>query len=549
MIGRLVTSVGVFIGATILVAGAGTGFSTASGGIPGGIGSAGAVLGIILGLIAAVLAWRRYPDDAARAEEREMLGGIDTGAIDQGRAKERSTGFTLFVFVGALLVTMAALSSWTDPGSGALDPFLSSDLLMPALIVAVLAASLAHRGLPAKKRRTDPAARSNPQPAVDSLRAGFAESTSKGADALGRGLAAPAKLTKSVQRGFGGYRAGGPVAGGSPDWALLAALFVGGCGFFAIAIARDAGPAFLIAALLFGATAAIGYDRHIARVLRFAISPGFRDILLLLICTVTMLVMVANVGIAAAPFQAYNPPPAALPLNLIGRILSVMAALLVTIPLLGAVVRPAPPAGEARPLWPLFAALIGGGVCWLIGGLMWSIITAPLLQANLDWTAAALSAVSFPAFAMMIGAAGSVWYQGLTSHNRAGFDWQRLFPIAIRVTMLMTMVSMSLCLWVALGQAAQWDQATAEGSIIGCLVWLITLTRIAPLRPSTPLHAVVGGAAIAVMFAITLGISGLLGAGRDWAGLLIIFTLPAAIAAWVFVAVAVPKLMPRILGN
>jgi len=499
-----------------------------------------ALIGVSLAALSAVMTWRQTAPGAT-------AGSAWTRATPASRApisaeeKAALIRRTKFVFMVTLFATIAVLAVFFTPGRGPLAFMPQGVIVLPALMVAASVASGSYRR--ARDRLGAPFVGMGEQ-ATAQMRAGLAQASNQSAGLLGWLLSALAGAARTVGKAFGWYRAGGTNAQDEPDWGLLGLLFGFGCLFFALGILRDAGPAFMFAALLFGTAAAMAYDRKVGKLLRLVAMPGLRHALLLLVSCFTMLMLLTTFDIALKPLSDSRAVPAQVAADLIGRILSAIAALLLAQPLLAASVRETPALGEERPLWPLFAALLGGGFCWFLLAGQWAALTWRLQYAWVDWVQVAMTASVLPSASLLIGAGASVWFQALLCADWSGPDWHRLFPTAIRCALGMTALALVVFLLIpfgVFGPARDPVEWYAEFSVITCAVWLFALSRIMALQPSSPLRAALFGVALTVLIGISFALCSASGDDYTWAPLFMLFTMPFTIGSWFVIAVFVPR--------
>lgn len=508
-----------------------------------------AVIGVAVGLLAAYQTWNqsaaregRETDEAGRAD-----APIVRGAPDKGGPFRHWRSLLQFAVLWTL--TTVVISAMIDPAQDIIRFVPSSGSIFPGLLIASLATALM-RWDTARQNGTgnlwqdsglEPAARQ-----IGNRLGRFAGNSA--AAGLGASVSGAAKGARQLGRAAGAYRSGGARARGGPDWSVLAALFVTGCFFFAIGLIKDAGPAILSASAAFGGAAAVAYNRQTARVFRLAALPELHDIAALALCAAPFLCLMIAIEMALAPTALSRPAPLALGLDNTGKVLAVVGQILVATPLLAALVREAPPTGERRPLWPLLAAFIGGEVAFVMLAAQWNAMTGPAYTPGSDWAATSYSATAFPPLGLPMGAGLALWFQALTADRREGPDWDSLFPASIKGCMALMTAGVIGCI-ISLGARTQsWHVAEAGAGMITGFVWLYVLLQISLQRPASALRGLIGWITITVAYLLSGLAAQLVGAGREWAGLLILFTLPIAIASWVLTVWLVPRIMRRVLG-
>ncbi|KUR72967.1 hypothetical protein AQZ52_07140 [Novosphingobium fuchskuhlense] len=330
-----------------------------------------ALMGVSISVMPAVMTWRRLsPEEVAAGPmwRRARPARVPIDAEDEVALRKRA----LFVFLIALLAMLAVLNAWDSHGMGALTYQPHPATYLPAFMVAAAVAASAYRQ--ARDRLATPAGDADEKPVTPTSEA-------------------PAKqpLPREVAvRTFGRADRNKPSrrapAHTAPDWGLLALLFGFGCLFLALGVLSNSGMSFLFASLQLGTAAAMAYDRKVGVLLRKVAMPGPRQALLLVACWFTLLVLLTTLDYALKPLDDSRAVPAQVAINLIARILSALAAFLLALPLLAAIVRETPAEGEERPLWPLFAALAGGGLCWYLLAVLWAAFTGPTAQyGNVYW--------------------------------------------------------------------------------------------------------------------------------------------------------------------
>lgn len=466
----------------------------------GGPSKHATLIGMLIAFLAAIATWRQSAPAAAGGLSARPAAGPAPSQQDGPPAGWPVIAAAVTAFVAALFATMALASAWIMPGRGGLDYAPEAATLLPGLTIGLFAAQFTYR--------------------------------------------AAKRMSRSRGASGDAWSAEASHGDGALDWGVLALTFVAGCFFLTLAVTRDAGAAALVAGVLFGTAAAACYDSRVGQVLRLAAVPRLQQILLVGLCSLTMLVVVTTICVIAPPFREYHPLPGALALNVAGRTLSAVAALLLAVPLLAGIVRDAPADGEAKPLWPLLAALAGGGFCWFLLAGQWTVFTAPLRYGAIDWVRPAMQAGAMPIASLFLGASVSVWFQALVRTDQTGLDWDRLFPAAIRSGLLLTGLALLLFLMVSFGlsgPAGSTVKGNATLSIITCLVWLSALARILPLQPRSALRG------IGVVFALTMLMSLMFGfASFGWDPylgdvLLLVISLPVLLAGWFVVGVMVPR--------
>jgi len=503
------------------------------------VAPAHALIGFAFGLLAAYQTWTRSaaheggkPDHAARADAPI--------APSESNQKEPFRPWrSLLQFAVLWMLTTVVISAMIDPAQGILRFIPTSGAIFPGFLIASLATALMRWDAARQNGTGNLWQYSGLEPAAHRIgqRAGtFAGDTAaaKGASRLGR-------VT-------GAYRLGGSSARGGPDWSVLAALFGTGCFFFAIGLMKDAGPAILISSAAFGGAAAISYNRETARVFRLAAFPGLHDLALLALCAAPLLCLMISIEMALAPVALSHPAPLALALTYAGKVLAVVGQILVAAPLLAALVRQAPPAGERRPLWPLLAGFIGGEIVLVVLAAQWGAMTGPAFAPYPDWAAAASSATAFPPLGLPMGAGLVLWLQALTADRREGLDWDSLFPASIKGCMAVMTVGVIGCVITQGARTQSWNVAQAEAGMVTGFVWLYALWQMIPMRPAGAGRGLLGWVTITIAFYLSALASNLVGAGRDWASLLMLFTVPIAIASWVLTVWLMPRIMRRVLS-
>jgi hypothetical protein len=222
-----------------------------------------------------------------------------------------------------------------------------------------------------------------------------------------------------------------------------------------------------------------------------------------------------------------------------------LAAVLLALPLFAALVRQTPADGEERPLWPLFAALAGGGLCWYLLAGQWTAFKWPARYGTVDWLEIGMTASVMPPASLLIGASLSVWWQALTRADKPSLDRDRLFPAAIRSALVMIALALPVFLIVSsglFGPVRSIVQGNATLSLITCLVWLYAFRRIFPLQPTSGLRALGVGFALNLLLSLMFGIAGYNGWDPYLGDLLqVLVGFPIMLVGWWLVVKKVPR--------
>jgi hypothetical protein len=146
------------------------------------------------------------------------------------------------------------------------------------------------------------------------------------------------------------------------------------------------------------------------------------------------------------------------------------------------------------------------------------------------------------------------WYPAIADTHRGRFDWSRVFPASIASCAGMIVVGLLVCLSVLLGatripHSARFSVMTAAICVgVTGAIWLVVLKRIAGLRPRHGLRAIVAWVVLIVLFPLTFGLAGLIEGADGWGQLVVVVSLPVAIGTWLFIALAVPRLLGWVIG-
>jgi hypothetical protein len=486
------------------------------------------LIGISISILPAVMTWRRLaPEEVAAGPKWRRARPVRAPISAEDKAAIRKRA--LFVFVIALFAMLAVLTASENHGLGPLSYTPPRVAYLPALMVAVCVAVSAYRRerdrLATPDGGTKPAAQRPEVPTEQPLPHDPAARIFGRAD-----RARPASPS---------------LAQDAPDWGLLALLFGFGCLFLALGVLSDSGPSFLFASLLLGTAAAMGYDRQIGVVLHTVALPGLRHGLLLLACCLTMIVLLTTLDLALKPLDDSRAAPVQVTTDLIGRVLSALAALLLALPLLAALARKTPAAGEERPLWPLFAALAGGGLCWYLLAGQWIAFTWPTRYGTVDWVEIGMTASVMPPASLLIGASLSMWWQALTRADKPSLERDRLFPAAIRSALVLVALALPVFLLVPsglFGPVRSTVQGNATLSLITCLVWLYAFKRILRLRPTSGLRALGVTFALNLLLSLMFGIAGYRGWDPYLGDLLqALVAGPVLLVGWWLVVKKVPR--------
>jgi hypothetical protein len=488
------------------------------------------LIGISISFMPAVTSWRRLaPEELAAgpAWRRARPARAPISAEDEAAIRKRA----LFVFVITLLAMLAVLTAWQSHGLGPLSYEPNPVTYLPALMVAGCVAAAANRL--ARDRAETSAADAAEKPAPQGREATAEQPLPR--DAAGPTFGRADRTRPSRP----------PSAQDAPDWGLLALLFGFGCLFLALGVMSDSGPSFLFASLVLGSAAAMGYDRQVGVLLRTVAMPGLRHGLLLLACCLTMLVLLTTLDLALKPLDDSRAVPVQVTIHLIGRVFSALAALLLALPLFAALVRETPEAGKERPLWPLFAALAGGGLCWYLLAGMWTGFLWPTRYGTVDWPEIAINASILPPISMMLGASASIWFQALTRADHRKLDRDRLFSAVIRSALTLITLALATFLMVALdlfGPARSTIKGNATFGIVNCLVWLYAFSRILPLQPTSGRRALGVAFALNLLLSVMFGIGGYNGWDPYLGDLLqVLVGLPVLLVGWWLVVKKVPR--------
>ena len=318
--------------------------------------------------------------------------------------------------------------------------------------------------------------------------------------------------------------------------------------FFGIHAALLAPSVALVAAtvgLALGLAAAIGHDPGLARVLRLARRPTLRDILVAALCIAPMLSLVVGIALAAVPVTHGPPQPQAPWTMTTGRILSVLGQVLVAAPLLAILAQPAPPARDNRSLWPLVAGIIGGEVALLACVVIWHVASGAMPDGTTNWRVQAIAMVPFPPLGLVLGAAVCAWWQALASHRQPAFEWDRLFPAAVKSFLVLVQLALIAAI-VRQTAPGAWDApAVAMSGTVTCIAWIYGLWRLRSVHAASPLRALVGALVLALAFSLGALLAGGVFAGQD---LQTVPSLPVAIVSWLVTVTVVPGLVRRVVA-
>ncbi|WP_333840482.1 hypothetical protein [Novosphingobium sp.] len=318
--------------------------------------------------------------------------------------------------------------------------------------------------------------------------------------------------------------------------------------FVSIHVALLAPGVALVAAtvgLALGLAAAIGHYPGLARVLRLARRPTLRDILVAALCIAPMLSLVVGIALAVGPVTHGPPRPQAPFIMTAGRILLVLGQVLVAAPLLAILAQPAPPARDDRPLWPLVAGIIGGELALLACVGMWNVASGAIPDGTTNWRVQAIVMVPFPPLGLVLGAAVCAWWQALASHRQPAFEWDRLFPAAVKGFLLLVQLALIAAIIRQTAPGAWEAPALATAGTVTCIAWIYGLWRLRSVHAASPLRALVGALVLALAFTLGALLAGGVFAGQD---LLTAPSLPVAIVSWLLTVTVVPGLVRRVVA-
>lgn len=503
------------------------------GGPPQGLAPLDALVGVIVGLI---VTWRIW-----------ILTPVPKPEAATEASADHSWLKTLFQLILFLIVGTVLTALMSEPQQGAFSFRPRASSIVPVFLIALFAFGV----MLIDKRRK----RGQPLVVVPDIVARPAQHMARNA-ARSAGTSAAASAAQTVSglaksaRGLGHlarlYQTGGGAGQDAANRLLVFCLVALGLALFVLGLAKDAGPAIILSSMALGTAAAVLHDRRVGLVLRFARLPRARDLAVMALSFATLFVLEVTIDIAVRPMAQMAPSALPLVVHGLGVFLAIAGAVLVCLPLLAGLVA-MPPETDERPLWPLAAGLLGGEVAFQIILQLWFVLTSPVFSANPIWTDTATAPLAFPPLALILGAATACWYQALTADRRQGLDWDMLFPASILGAMGMTLLALIGCAAALALPATTWDAATFAGWLINCVVWLFVLLQVQTIRPSSTLRVVLGWSVLAIGYFGTILITSGLGAGHEWAPLLALVTVPAAMATWAFTALAMPRILRRIL--
>lgn len=324
--------------------------------------------------------------------------------------------------------------------------------------------------------------------------------------------------------------------------ALLVAWF---CSIHAALLGPSVALVAATGGLALGLAAAIGHDPGLARVLRLSRRPTLRDILVAALCIAPMLTLVVGIAVAVSPVTHGQPQPQAPWIMTAGRILLVLGQVLVVAPLLAILAQPAPPARDDRPLWPLVAGILGGEVALLACVAMWNVASGAIPEGTSNWRTQAIAMVPFPPLGLVLGAAVCAWRQALASHRQSAFEWDRLFPAAVKGFLVLVQLALIAAIIRQTAPGA-WDApAVAMSGTVTCIAWIYALWRLRSVHAASPLRALVGALVLALAFTLGALLAGGVFAGQ---GLQTVPSLPLAIVSWLVTVAVVPGIVRRVVA-
>ncbi len=367
--------------------------------------------------------------------------------------------------------------------------------------------------------------------------------------AVGGLFALPGKFF--ARRGSGGRNGQGKTQSQSGPGLVLILMILGCLALLVGIAARETAP--LVAAmLLIGLAAAIRYHPALLGVVKLDRRPRLYDLGVLVLCLGTVFTAIGAADTLARTIRSLS---WITNIDLAGNLLLAVGSLLVALPLAHATMGVQIDSAIQRPIWPLGAALLGGGLALIFGWMAWSSFVAIFDRYDLSWVKAAQSVTGLAGFGLLTGAGFLAWFQAASRDPAKGFDWPRVFTHSIRLWALLIGLAMAanLMIWPLLGAGQSGRQfSIVSGAIcvgLSCFSWLVALRRFTGFEPGSPLRILIGWAVLCLLFPITIALSNLIAGADDWGPVLFIFTLPVALAVWLFTAAAVPRLLGWILGE
>lgn len=367
-----------------------------------------------------------------------------------------------------------------------------------------------------------------------------------------RFVAAIAALPRRIGGILAGYRKAGTGRDASGrqriDRTLLIVFCALGCVAYVLAWGPVEGPHIFLAALSFGTALTIAHDPDFAGVLRLSAMPRLRHGTIFVASTALALLILIGVGIALAPVGPRHGG------QIVERLGGLLLAGVVAGPALAAIANRPDAAEAARPVWPLFAGLVGAVAVLICTSLAWVAFVAPILTRSRDWVELGLAtAPVLTVLGLAAGAGGHAWLQGVRRAAQPAFDWSGVFPASLRFSAAMAAVAAAICFSTLFAhvpsyrQAASWVAAISMS--IACVIWMVSLLRLAARRPVNPFRAVAAWGLLVILLCATFALSGLSVGAVDKAIFALLFTVPIAVCAWLSIAFPAQRLLNWVIGG
>lgn len=367
------------------------------------------------------------------------------------------------------------------------------------------------------------------------------------------GLFALAKMILGgLGKGFGSVLGAGRGAAGKAGrrWGLAGVLTILGGLALALGLAARSEVPLFAAMLLLGLAAAVRYDPSLVGALSLVAVPRLYNFTVLALCLGIVFFLIGGFDSLA---QSVHRLSYISNLDLAGNLVLAAASFLIALPLLVALAQ-GQPAEARRPLWPLTASLLGGGLVLLFGWFSWAGLATAITEQGLGSVKLAEAATFVAAIGLTQALGAACWWQAATRDPELGFDWpgahRKAMMIWAALAGLATLANLAVFL-VDPELGPGWRFSQVAGSLceaICCVLWSVALYRISRMEPEQPKRMVASWLMLVILFPLTAMLSGIVYGGGDWGQVLILFTLPVAVFAWAVVAIGVPRWTRAIMG-
>jgi hypothetical protein len=284
---------------------------------------------------------------------------------------------------------------------------------------------------------------------------------------------------------------------------VVPALAVAGLLAYFVFRVGDFGPFALLAVLLLGASLALLYDPALATARGHILNASPRQVGLVALSCAVGFILLGDLDRLIRPPHPWRTDPQANLADQIGWAVFVLACAPLPAPMLANLLRrPA----EGRPLWPILAGLVGGGIAMLGVEVLWQALLSPLITERRALHVVALLSPSVLSEAgLALGLGGSVWWRALRNGRAARFDGAGVFAVALQTAITFLLLGVASCLAVAFGliggsTTSFGVRSSAALLVLIGLAWSGCLWRLTLRQPAGALQAV----AVILLIALTL---------------------------------------------